>query len=473
MFNSKNREQEDSNEDKYPEMGYVKPDGSRSVDKDGVKKKGVFKSTHKWARQSQSIARSISKNEMSGLLSKNVVVQPNEVAVIVKDGKIEDVIESGKVKVGGLFSPGNYSKDVEVVMMDTSPKDSNWQVGELWTNDKHEVSAKGLLRYRVSDTKKFFSMVYAYSSFDNKGERYLSLEDINNRLKSEVLTRVLQPEAGGAGVDELYGNREFQLRIENELERQLKQTLDMWGIELLTFTSEWYLGDDYTNAARARREFETGEELKELSTLEAEGNFERGGRIDVAEVRAGHAPVSVEEDFRRQQALKETQAQLERERLEDEADFRAAQEALKLKEQLHLTKAKGMRAELEVEQDMKDKEHSRDMEYVKTVATAGGGDTARIISEGRELGKLSPDQIGALAKLREAEARAKDDKVAFMMNVEDRERADAYRRKELDAGLMDAAKPVTTGSTVRKCPGCGSTIPMQASFCGSCGSKIN
>ncbi|MCK5661233.1 MAG: zinc-ribbon domain-containing protein, partial [Methanosarcinales archaeon] len=72
----------------------------------------------------------------------------------------------------------------------------------------------------------------------------------------------------------------------------------------------------------------------------------------------------------------------------------------------------------------------------------------------------------------EAEVRAKEDKVEFMMNVEDRERADAYRRQELDASLMDAAKPMSSGGTVKKCPHCGATIPMQANFCGDCGSKI-
>lgn len=53
--------------------------------------------------------------------------------------------------------------------------------------------------------------------------------------------------------------------------------------------------------------------------------------------------------------------------------------------------------------------------------------------------------------------------------IEDRERSDAYRRQELDAKLMDAAKPVTAGASVKKCPHCGSTVPMQASFCGECG----
>ena len=59
-----------------------------------------------------------------------------------------------------------------------------------------------------------------------------------------------------------------------------------------------------------------------------------------------------------------------------------------------------------------------------------------------------------------------------MKDIEDREGEDAYRRQELDAKLMDAAKPVTSGSNIRKCPHCGSTVQMQASSCGECGSKI-
>ncbi|MCG2736053.1 MAG: hypothetical protein L6282_06615 [Candidatus Methanoperedenaceae archaeon] len=70
---------------------------------------------------------------------------------------------------------------------------------------------------------------------------------------------------------------------------------------------------------------------------------------------------------------------------------------------------------------------------------------ARVIAEGREYSKMSSSQIEAIAKARESEARAKEDKVGFMKEVEDRERGDAYRRQELDAKLMDAAKPVAAG----------------------------
>lgn len=453
------------------EMRYVKPDDSKTIQKDSVIKKGIFSASHKWARRSQSIARTMPKSEMSGWLSKNVIVQPNEIAAIVQNGQVIEVVESGKVRVGGILKTDGYFKDVEVVMMDTSPKDANWQVGELWTNDQHEVAAKGLLRYRVADPKKFFSMVYAYASFDEKGERFLSLEDINERIKSEVLTRVLQPEASSVEIEEIYGNRDLQLKIENELELQLKQTLEMWGLELLKFTTEWDLGD-YTGLVRARRGFEKREELKELGTLEIEGDKEREGRIGVADVRSQHAVKSEVSEFVRRQKVRDVETDVSITQKESESDFEEARRGIETYKLWKQAKVESKKAEVGIDQEVADKEHARELERLRLITEKGGADAARVIAEGREYSRLSPAQIDAIAKARESEARAKEDKLAFMKEVEDRERSDAYRRQELDAKLMDAAKPVASGASVRKCPHCGATVPIQASFCGGCGSKL-
>ena len=41
-----------------------------------------------------------------------------------------------------------------------------------------------------------------------------------------------------------------------------------------------------------------------------------------------------------------------------------------------------------------------------------------------------------------------------MKEIEDREREDAYRRQELDAKLMDAAKPGSAGAGAGECRAC-------------------
>lgn len=425
----------------------------------------------KWKKQPDELARVVPKKNVNGFFRKSVVLSPNEKGVLIKNGEVEQVIESGKLSVGGLLSPGTIRKDVDVALIDTSPKDLQWQSPDLWTADNYSLSCSGVLRFRVMEIKRLFQMIFAYTTPDKDGERNLSLQDVYKRMELEVITLVLEPEVRSENIENIYGNRELRMRLENELEMKLRSTLEMWGMEMLRYTVQWDLGS-YGRVMEATNQFQTEEELAELRTLGEEGKHERVGRENVAQVRAAQASTAVRTEFAQQERFKEEQSNIEIERLQYEADMKEAGEAIALKEQLHLAKARGKRTELEVEQDMKDREHSRDMDYINTVtATGGGADVARIISEGREYAKLSPQQLEALAKVKQSEVLAKEDKVAFMMDVEDRERADSYRRHELDAGLMGAAHPSNT-STVKRCSGCGSTVPAETSFCSQCGKKL-
>ncbi|MDK2947689.1 SPFH domain / Band 7 family protein [Methanolobus vulcani] len=424
----------------------------------------------KWKKETDDIARVVPKKQVGGFFRKAVILSPNEKAAMVKNGVVDEIVDSGKLQVGGLLKPGNIGKDVDVALMDTSPKDLQWTENDLWTRDNQKVSCNGLLRFRIQEPKRFFQMLYAYATVDKKGIRALSIQDIYTRLESEVITLVLEPEVRHEDIEDLYGNRDLRLNIENELEMRLRSTLSMWGLEMLKYTVQWDLGS-YGEVMQATNDFQTREELAELDTLAVEGEFERRGREEVADLRAEQATIATEKDFHRNQRLKDVNSDLEIDRLQHEADMQEAQDAIRLKEELKVSKSRGMRAELEVEQDMKDREHGRDMEYLKHITEAGGSDVAKTVSEGREYGRMSPEQLEALAKVKHSEALAKDDKVNFMMQVEDRERSDSYRRQELDASMMGAAQGKTS-HTVKKCPGCGSTVPSEASFCSQCGKKL-
>lgn len=425
----------------------------------------------KWKKQIDDIARVISKKDVGGIFSKSVVLSPNEKAAIIRNGIVEEIIDSGKLRVGGLLKPGNIGKDVDVALMDTSPKDLDWEHADLWTADNQKVGCGGILRFKMQDPKRFFQMLFAYTTPDKKGGRVLSVQDIYDRLESETISRVLEPEIKQVTMDNIYGNRDLQLKLENELEMQLKTTLSMWGLELLRYTAQWDLGD-YVSVLEASNKFQTEEELKEMDTLAAEGDLERMGREGVAKVRGDLAPEAAMREHDRAEKTKDARHEADISAIENEADAAEARQAIDTFKAWKDSKTEAKRAEMELDEDTTDRKHGRDMEYLKSVTETGGADVANTIAQGRELSGMSAEQIEALAKMKEAEAQAKEDKVQFMMDVEDRERADANRRKELDADLMDAAKPVTAGSTVKKCLSCGSTIPAEASFCGQCGTKV-
>lgn len=294
----------------------------------------------------------VPKTQVRDLFSKTVILAPDEKVVMVKNGVVNEVIDRENLQVDSFLNPGSIGKDVDVAFMDISPKDLQWEQTELWTRDNQKVSCNGLLRFRIQDLKRFFQMLYCDSIPDKKGVRALSVQDIYQRLESEVLTLVLEPEIRKEDIEKIYGNRYLRLHTENELEMRLKSTLSMWGLEMLTYTVQWDLGS-YEKVMQATNDFQTKEELAEFDTLATEGYSERRGREKVAEMRAGHATISTERDFQLNQKVGDVKSELER--LEHESDMRQAREAISLLEELKLAKARGMRAELEVEQDMKDR----------------------------------------------------------------------------------------------------------------------
>ncbi len=425
----------------------------------------------KWKKEEGTVAMVVPKKEVGGFFSKDIILSPNEKAAIVKDGEVQEIVDQGKLTVGGLLKPGNIGKDVDVTLMDTSPKDIHWSHNDLWTSDNHKVACNGLLRFRIMEPKRLFQMLYTYTTQSSNGGRFLSVRDIYDKIESEVITLVLEPEVRNESIEKLYGNRNILLRLENELEIRLKSTLSAWGIEVLKYTARWDLGS-YGTVMKATNDFHTAEELAELNTLAIEGDAERKGRQCVAELLSENATIAVQNDFHRSQQQKDAMSTSDIERMQFEADMREAREAIALKEELKMAKARGLRGELEVEQDIKDREHGRDLEYLKTITEAGGADIVKTVSEGREYGKLSAAQIEALAKVKQSELMAKEDKVRFMMEIEDREHADSYRRKELDAAMMGAAQG-NISPAVRKCKGCGTTIPAESSCCSQCGMKLS
>ncbi|AKB84845.1 SPFH domain-containing protein [Methanococcoides methylutens] len=425
----------------------------------------------KWKKDLDDIARVIPKKNVKGFFSKSITLSPNEKAVMIRNGEVEDIIDSGKMRVGGLLKPGNIRKDVDVALIDTSFKELRWEVTGLWTRDDQEVGCGGILRFRINDPKKFFGMIFSYTVAEKNGERNLSIFDIYDRLESETITRVLEPEVHGEDIESLYGNRDLQLRMENELEMQLKDTLMFWGLELVKYTCEWDFGN-YAVVRKERSGFQVSEELKEMDVLGKEGDIERESRVGVAATRAGLAEETVTAAHYRTEEEKDALHRARISQIENEADAAEAKQAINTFSEWKQVKTGAKRAELELDEDMNDRKHSRDMEYLGNVMEKGGSDVAKVIAQGREFQNMSPEQLEALAKMKEAENIAKEDKVRFMMEVEDRERDDSYRRKELDAEMMGAAQPRRSAG-VRKCPGCGSTVAAEAHFCGQCGTKLD
>lgn len=133
-----------------------------------------------------------------------------------------------------------------------------------------------------------------------------------------------------------------------------------------------------------------------------ENEFERAGRLGVADVRSQHAVKSEVLEFGRQQKVREAETNIVIEQKESESDFEEAKRGIEALRLLKQAKAEGRRGE------------------------AGAG------QDTHEFGRSGSITING----------------------------SIIRRSNIGAGAM------------KKCPHCGATLPMYASFCGECGSKM-
>ena len=91
---------------------------------------------------SSTVVSSLDKSEFNGFF-KNIVVGPNEAAVIIKDCKIEDTISGTRKNTTGIWDKfkniWGRSPDLQIVFVDTSPIDFTFYLG---TSARQETGAE-------------------------------------------------------------------------------------------------------------------------------------------------------------------------------------------------------------------------------------------------------------------------------------------------------------------------------------------
>ncbi|MCY2950449.1 MAG: zinc ribbon domain-containing protein [Planctomycetota bacterium] len=272
-----------------------------------------------------TVACKLSRADLPGWLLKKVAVGPNEGAIIVRDGRAEELISQASVQttaglldsIAGWFGLGS---DVDVYFVDLSPIDFTIYLGEStrksvttsvqtasrteehehlpkidfvraceqvgWLEQGAERSARAgsvnldmdvsalsivavsadhevvraecLVRLQVAwqDAQRFISLL--------KGKVAISRWDLAAMVRNELLARVLIPQIAAHRVDELRGNRELLRRIEQEVTRELGQTLQSCGLFVASFTINWGLTEQEM-ADIARKQIEREDEATKFA----------------------------------------------------------------------------------------------------------------------------------------------------------------------------------------------------------------
>lgn len=165
----------------------------------------------KWGKPAEVVAQRIPASQIPGLLHKDISLEQNEVALVIRNGSVADELGAGK------HSIKDFS---EIILIDTAEKTIRKTTENLPAAGDREIPFELELVFDVYLPEKL-----ARSLLIDK--TLLTLDEIYSELYEQAISKIL-----GSSLKNESQN------IEAVLKEEIKKTLQEWGIELLNFSIE-------------------------------------------------------------------------------------------------------------------------------------------------------------------------------------------------------------------------------------------
>jgi predicted RNA-binding Zn-ribbon protein involved in translation (DUF1610 family) len=227
---------------------------------------------------SSTVLSALDKTEFPGFF-RNIVVGPNEAAVIIRNGKIEKTVTASSKNTSGIWD--NFKRlwggtpEIEVVFVDTSPLDFSFYIGSsdrreggiqagqlsesrddayrtlearsrnridttnltvtALTSDGQNVSAEVnvTLKIEVDDAHLLTGLL--------RGKRALADWDIAALVRDELLAKSFVPLIGQHSGSAIRGNQTLMTEIAQSAESTMRHTFDLYGLKLINMYVNWGL----------------------------------------------------------------------------------------------------------------------------------------------------------------------------------------------------------------------------------------
>ncbi len=272
----------------------------------------------KWKKSDAVVSQRVSVSEIGGLLGKKVKVSDEETAIVEKAGEQNNILSNGTSKITGVFS----GHDASVVMVDRSTKKMVREAEGLWSKDDRKINANIEMKFAVAEPDKVRKMLLGRRDI-------LTVEDIWNELKKEVVSSALMPVVKKKKIDDIIDGRETEKEIQVAVEVELRKKFEIFGLELLSFNVQFMLPDEYEQYLKRRSGLREDEEVEEFRE-------EEETKKAVSDRKTGEIKGTVEtrenaiDDMQQERIKREAEMGIEEE--ETQQDMKDAMEALKLKE---------------------------------------------------------------------------------------------------------------------------------------------
>ena len=472
-----------------------------------------FGKVSSWKRGPEEFARRIDVGKVKGFFKKKFTVEPGTKALFIQDGRLSGVLPAGKYDMGGLTSKLkdlDFTKSSTVILTDDGDAKLGLVTDDILTKENIGIGVEGTFTVQIESPQMFLVNFM-------KGRERVSLDEVSIELGGEI-RNILQAKIRPLSVDDLQGNAELKSEVSQDLEYQMKKTLERSGLGLVQLNYlEFMLGEGVEGLQRAKGEvhLERGQvgiekekigldqDLRSAQTSDAIHGIDSESAVEMAKIKTDQEVDKSVRGHVRGQKLEETQSTIEREEMEDLADTRSAKRALDLKEEMANRKLEREEKRLEMFSkanldaimattddrglqeklaEIKKQEMYKDLsdEQILALAAKDSPDVARAIAE-KYRSMASSDRINDQKEFLDRLDRMSERTVSEMGDVASA-KAHAGRTDQTivtGGGGLGGGPVVVAGRTSlettdkgTKCQGCGADNPRGAKFCIDCGGKI-
>ena len=471
------------------------------------------------------IAQWLSKDfihKHSGFL-KQAVIGPGEYAVVIRNGKIVDIVSQKKLKrMGGLWQ-GILRKlgggeDIQLLVVDTRPKRVSIPF-RGWSKDRIRVSGSLDLTLRISpdNIAGIMKIMSGVTILDWKGGervviRQLTLSELTEKIRPDVQSVIYTRILSKRSARDFHENTEMILEDLQGVVRSLAFSWGDYGLELVSYTI--LIGENrYEEVMRKAAETELLEKERDIEFFEMVGEAKRA-----EELRREKAKFEQETKL----LFEEQGFELRKVKLDHEMELKRKEGSFSREEKLaeveHDELIRGKRVEgqvdrLKLQKDAEIYMRSRDLDLEDL------GERKRIEREKLEaqhdlevLSALTEihkkvkenkvmefqgtklEELKVYADVEKDKARWEAEKEKYSLDTYERaiekERQYALEREKIEAEKLKAVKTVLpstyvqgtpvganinipSGAGTRTCPNCGRRIPAEALYCPYCGSSFS
>jgi hypothetical protein len=433
------------------------------------------------------IAQLVEREQIQGFL-KQALIGPGEACVLIRNGKLEDVLTQDKIKglSGGitnwLANRLGGGESLQLLYVSTAPIDLQFAISGILSKDHEEVSGTCTMRIQANqnDAPKIINLMKGLQEVvqTKKGlfrtqqislGRILLRSAVEQKLEKEAISMVFATHISNVDAKDFRGNLNLIKEMETSAEMEMRKTFEMWGLDLLKLYTVWNRGA-YDELQRWKREreqvYERTEFESDLATRQQLSNLNNAYQIRKTEqeqrwalgfgeaqgaerikamtfeAELGRTQKSFDEQLRQRRAAGMTEVDLKREDMhvgleKDKGEMDIAMDAF-----AKVQEAKRQRIAMEQTHQQKQMEMQTGAQerIMAQALQTGAADSVALQEMMRQqtMQKMADRDTEKVKALSEAE-RARYDKETFMQ-AEDRERRHNVDTMGQTARIMEASK---------------------------------